>query len=373
MDWIKRNLYFLIGSAVAVALMGAAGWFLYSKWRLNNEIFEKLNQDYAELERLNSKKPHPGSGQVNNIARAKEQEQQLLGFIKQAQKYFERIPPVPDVPKITDRDFSAALSRTIDQLQRDATNASVILPPAYNFAFEAQKQKVSFAAGSLDLLAAQLGEVKAIAEVLFKAKVNSLDNLRRERVSTDDSSGPQTDYLSEKSVTNDLAVITPYEITFRCFSSELAAVLAGFGSSPHALLVKTLNVEPAPAAAVDMTIQPSPYAYTPAPYTPAVTPGMAAREGREGAEAAAGALAMMRRYGIGPRGPGGGANLGGVPLRMPGAEGAPVAVAPPVAQPGMAVPAAARGGLQTVLDEKQLKVTMVVEVVKLIPPKEKGK
>ena len=74
----------------------------------------------------------------------------------------------------------------------------------------------------------QLGEVKGICEVLFEAKVNSLDNLRRERVSADDSKGPQTDYLGEKSVTNELAVLTPYEVTFRCFSSELAAVLAGF-------------------------------------------------------------------------------------------------------------------------------------------------
>ena len=52
MLWIKRNLYFLIGSVVALALMGAAGWYLYSKWQLNNEIVEKLNAEYAELQRL---------------------------------------------------------------------------------------------------------------------------------------------------------------------------------------------------------------------------------------------------------------------------------------------------------------------------------
>ena len=76
----------------------------------------------------------------------------------------------------------------------------------------------------------QLAEVKAICTVLFQAKINSLDNIRRERVSEDDLKGPQTDYLPEKSVTNELAVLSPYEVTFRCFSSELAAVLAGFAS-----------------------------------------------------------------------------------------------------------------------------------------------
>ena len=103
--------------------------------------------------------------------------------------------------------------------------------------------------GSLEPLSVQLGEVKAICDVLFQAKINSLDNIRRERVSDDDLKGPQTDYLSEKSVTNELAVLSPYEVSFRCFSSELAAVLAGFASSPCGLMVKTINVESAPAAA----------------------------------------------------------------------------------------------------------------------------
>ena len=44
MDWIKRNLYFLIGSLVALALMGLAGWYLYSKWQLNNEFLGKLDE-----------------------------------------------------------------------------------------------------------------------------------------------------------------------------------------------------------------------------------------------------------------------------------------------------------------------------------------
>ena len=49
MDWIKRNLYFLIGSLVALALMGLAGWYLYKNYTLNNEMMAKLNGDYEEL------------------------------------------------------------------------------------------------------------------------------------------------------------------------------------------------------------------------------------------------------------------------------------------------------------------------------------
>ena len=68
MDWIKRNLYFLIGGLVALVLMGLAGYYLYSEWQVNNEIYTKLEEQYAELKRLNEQqKPHPGSDKVNNI------------------------------------------------------------------------------------------------------------------------------------------------------------------------------------------------------------------------------------------------------------------------------------------------------------------
>ena len=136
---------------------------------------------------------------------------------------------MPESGKLTSQEFSSALSRTLDQMQREATKASVALPPKdatgqpYSFSFAAQRERLAYAAGSLEPLSVQLGEVKAICSVLFQARVNSLDELRRERVSEDDLKGPQTDYLPEKSVTNELAVLAPYEVSFRCFSSELAA------------------------------------------------------------------------------------------------------------------------------------------------------
>src|SRR2546422_8736908 len=117
MAWIKRNLYFLIGAFVALALMGLAGWYLYANWQLNNEVLDKLNADYAELTRLNQQNPHPGAGDTDNIKAAKEQQQQLRAFIQKARKYFLRIPPIPDMPKVADSDLSSALSGTIAQLR----------------------------------------------------------------------------------------------------------------------------------------------------------------------------------------------------------------------------------------------------------------
>jgi hypothetical protein len=377
MDWIKRNLYFVVGSVVALVLMGLGGWFLYSKYALNNENMGKLNADYTELARLNGQKPHPGSGEVDNIKAAKEQQQQFKSLMQTCRKHFQRIPPIPEVAKVTDADFSRALSRTIDQLQRDATNASVFLPSGYSFSFEAQKSKMQFASGSLGPLSEQLGEVKAICDLLFQARINSLDSIRRDRVSVEDNNGPQTDYVSEKSTTNELAVLTPYELTFRCFSTELGSVLAGFAASPFAILVKTMNVEPGPALGTMDATGAGSLAYGPSP----VNPMMARAVNAENPQAAA---AYARRYGVGGgggggegvaasryggEGRGGPASMGGVPLRDLSQPAPPPIYAP---QPGFAPPpvsAASRGGLPTVLDEKQLKVTMAIYLVKLLPGK----
>jgi hypothetical protein len=155
--------------------------------------------------------------------------------------------------------------------------------------------------------------------------VNNLYNLRRVRSTQDDLTGPQSDYLDSTPVTNDLAVLVPYEVTFFGFSGELAGVLAGFANEPHGYIVTTLNVEPGTpsAAPTDAT---------------AVTMG----EGAYSPQAS-------RYY------PGGYPNPYGAPPTAP-------AAAPATA-------GAARGGLPVMLDEKQLKVTMGVSVVKLLPKK----
>jgi hypothetical protein len=188
------------------------------------------------------------------------------------------------------------LRKTVYDLQQEAVTANVDLPPDYSFSFAAERSLDVFAPGSLTPLASHLGEVKAICEVLFAANINALDGIQREVVSDDDTKGPQSDYLTDKTRTTDQLTITPYMITFRCFSGDLAKVMAKLASSGHCFVVTGINVLPAgAAAAAGGGENPAP------PTTPTPTPA----------------------YPMG------------------------------------------KGGLQTVLDEQLLRVTVGVEVVKL--------
>jgi hypothetical protein len=349
--------------------MGLAGYYAYSKWTLNNQNFDSLNGDYEKLKRLNSAPIHPGNDKINNVQIAQDQQKELKGFISKARAYCQNISPIPNLPKISDSDFSTALTRTIDRMQKDATNNSVTLPADYAFSFQAEKNKVGFNNSGLAPLSVQLGEVKTICSVLFQAKINSLENMRRERVSPDDNGGPQTDYVPEKSVTNEQAVLTPYEVTFKCFSSELAAVLSGFASSPNGIIIKTINVKSAPPGAME-TVPGS------VSFAPNSAAAAAAAAAQAQADAAAAQRAMASRYGLAPgrygAGAGGGRygtgsqNLGGVQY-VPLGEGRtappPQAYAPqPVASTGPKV-------LPIILDEKQLEVTMNLILVKMLPSK----
>jgi hypothetical protein len=315
MAWVKRNLFFVIGAVIAVGLLAAAGVYDFENWHRNNDALKSLDQMYDTLRKLGSQTPSPGNDRINNIQTAHKQAQQLQEWIRQAKQFFQPIPPVPDPTNgvITDAQFAAARDHTLNQLQIEAANSSVILPPQYGFSFEAERPLVKFTPGGLNALAQQLGEVKTICEILYGAKVNSLDDIRRVRASSDDANGPQSDYLDERAVTNQLVVFIPYEVTFRGFSQDLAKVLASLASSPHGFIVKDINVQP--AAGASSGASPS-----------------------------------------GAQTPGGGGQSSSY---APNAQWPPYVSSP--------APTTGGGGLQTVINEQLLSITLDIDIVKLLP------
>jgi len=308
MAWIKRNLFFFIGGLVALGLLGAAGYYNYTSWSRNAEKFDKLNEIYSTLKDLTSPDKWPGEGDTNKTVQARDQDDQLKAWLTQAQGYFHPIAPIPAftaTDPVTDRTFAAALTHTVETLQHEATAANVELPPQYEFSFQAESSLVQFSPGSLDALAVQMGEVKTIAEILYAAGINNLDGIERVHVSDNDNSGPPSDFVAKQAVTTKLAVITPYVVTFRSFSTEIAQVFSGFAGSPHGFLIKSINVQPAGADAMANNNTPPP-----------------------------------GRFGMPPANPGYGQPAGSTP---------------------------GKSGMVTVLKEQLLRVSMEVDIIKLLP------
>ena len=203
MGWIKRNLGFVISGALAVALLGTAGFFIYKGLARNSDASDKLNEIYNTLKTLAGQKPSPGNDKIDNTQIAKDQEKELRAWMAKAQPCFQAVPSIP-ASNISSKTYATALGSTIYQLTQEAKAANVTLPPQFFFSFDAQNNKLTMSAASLDPLAVQLGEVKAITEILFAARINGLVSIQRERVSDDDANGPQSDYLDQPPVTNDM-------------------------------------------------------------------------------------------------------------------------------------------------------------------------
>ena len=329
MVWVKRNLFLVIFGVIALGLLGYATMYFLGNSKKNKELDTQLEETRNQIDQLQRKNPFPSE---TNIGLAKAEVGRVRQLINEAQSFYAPIP----YEKVADRDFRALLDNTIFELQTKAREMGIELPERdYAFSFKAQKTLYTFAPGSFPALPEQLAEVKALANVIFAAKINRLENIKRMRVTVDDPAG-SADYHDQITTTNDLTktLSNPYQITFHSFSAELAAALEGFYKLQHGIIVKTVTVEPAPEA----------------------TPGQPGAPAGGGGQAPA--LARPTQ-GVSP-------TQTTPPSAVPGTQ--PGTVRPPTAPPaGTPRRPGAPEVLKTVLNEKLLRITMAIEVIKPLP------
>lgn len=338
MQWIKRNLYLVVGGVVALGLLGFAGFYLFTKVRQDQAITEELNTATSRLETLARRDPYPNP---ENIAAAKEEGVRLQGFLSEVGEHFQppRIPE--DLNNMTFRSF---LDNTRARLLADAQLAGVEVPTNYWFTFSALSGTMDFKPATLQPLATQLADIQAICQVLFDAKVNSLAWLKRVSVDSSDTSlmGSQ-DYLTGgKAVTNTYSVVMPYEVAFQGFSSELASVLDGLARLPHCMIVTNIVAEQAATATTPTSDESGQMTELSSRYGRPIGMGMDPMQ------------AMRDRYGMGGGRYGGGRYGGrGMPSFQP-------VIPAPVQRPASRGPA-------TILDEKRLRFILSITAVNLKP------
>ena len=239
MQWIKKNLLFVISCAVAVALIGVAGWFALSNQQQEEAVKEELNQLVQEWQRLNSSAQYPSA---ENIEAIKADQKRLKELRGQVVKVF---PRAGAYPKMDDQAFAGYLGATIAELRAGANRAGVFLPDNYDFTFAAHRKSLKFPAGSIEQWLPQIDDIKAICNVAYQARVNVIDGIQRVPVSAMDGG---TDFITASIVSNQFGVFTPYQLSFRSFTSEVAAVLDGMMRSTNCMVVKSITVVPATTA-----------------------------------------------------------------------------------------------------------------------------
>lgn len=246
MAWVKRNLFLVIGGIVAIGLLGFGGYYFWTNRGKNKEIEAQLEANKSDLTRLVNQTPTPNR---TNIARAKQEVEKARAAIEEAKLFFQPIPFEP----VTGQAFKTLLDQTVFDLQRKADEMSVALPSKqYAFTFAHQKTQLQFPADAFPALPQQLAEIRTICNILFDAKVNRLITIRRSRLYAEEPLS-QVDHHESKPEVNETAgmAINPYEVTIHAFTPELAAALESFYKSTNGLVVKAVQVEVAPTADPD--------------------------------------------------------------------------------------------------------------------------
>lgn len=349
MSWLKRNLFVVIGSVITLALLGVAGYFLYTQYDSESAVSVELNDTIDKFRKLMQRKP---SATEDNIKAAQEEQKRLDALLADTRKHFMSVSTLTNIDSAA---FKALLETTINDLNEVAQAQGVQLPQK-NFSYSFQSQRVNMVFDAPDLLpwTYQLLEVKALCESVFQGRVHKLVSVRRVAMSKKSDTGAAI-LASRKAGTNTVvgAVITPYEISFNGFTSELGAVLDALLKSPHCFVVKNINVTKASESVAsgeegtpgdESGVAPSPSdPYSRYGLPPGTAPGAPAPSSQE---------LMRRRYGL----------RGGGPYR-----GGPAAGAAPE-QPVLA-PVIAGGGVrrgpETVLSERLLRFTVTVDAVRL--------
>jgi len=332
MAWIKRNLYFVITVAVALGVTGYCGYLLYSALDENVAASDKYASAKSSLDELQKKSPYPSP---ENIRAAVADAGRVQTFLSEFRKPFS---PFPIPPKVDVREFNTYLQKSIAQFAAEATNAGVGLPNDYAFAFSQQVDKLAHPAEAIAPWMQELEEIKAILHILYNAKINYLEKIKRVSVCPDDAGSD--DYIQFNNTTNTWGVVSPYMVNFRGFSAEIANVLAGVAASSNCFIVKALYVSPSLVPLKDVSqLQAAPLPvreyFRPPPMSDQFMQNPSRRGGRDYGEYRA-----QRPF-------------------------APT-------QPQMIAALAAPAGPETILFEKPLFVTIYIDVVKLKPaPEEK--
>ncbi len=241
MLWFKRNLFFVLSMLLGLGLTGWAVYDNYSLSEKNGTVADDLKTTRDQLKNLQGKSPQPTP---ENIQATRDDAKRVQEYLD---KFHTAFAPFPTPPQTDQRGFKTILETTIEHLRQAASNADVTLPANFNFSFSSQMEKLSYHEDSIEPWLVQLEEIKVICDILFTARITALDSLQRVSVSEDDQGA--ADYLVGSAIsTNQLGTVSPYKITFRGYSEQIAGVLEGFARSSHCWIVKDVDIKPSMAA-----------------------------------------------------------------------------------------------------------------------------
>jgi hypothetical protein len=240
MIFIKRNLFWIISGLISAGLLAAAVVFSSGASEKRETALADLGQYTNVVNRLATTSPYPSRETIEKINR---DTGAVKSFTTNAEALFEYRRP----GSIPGQQFKVHLINSLVKLQTDATNYNVSLPRNFNFTFKHLLPMPNLLPYSIEPLSVQLRDIQEIAQVLFDSRVHSIDSFAREPAYAREPGGPVLiyDMGTRTNLTTDSAIFTstPYKFSFRGFTTELTEVLNRFARAKRFYIVKKIEVQ----------------------------------------------------------------------------------------------------------------------------------
>ncbi|MGB0579090.1 MAG: hypothetical protein ACPGVU_05245 [Limisphaerales bacterium] len=326
MAFVKRNIFWIIGGLLSVGMIAAALMFTSGAKAKAEEKITELAGYTNTVNRLKDATPYPSP---EAIAQIKDDTEKVKGFSKEAEAMFTYDKP----PEIPPRRFKVHLINTLVSLQGEATNYNVRLPPNFNFTFSHLLPMPNLLPYSVAPLGERLQDIQYITQILFESRVHSIDSFLRVPAYGREPGGRVLMY--DVGIRTNLSTAeadftsTPYRFSFRGFTTELTEVLNRFASSDRFYVVRQIEVQGTQSAEPGMVASRSSFS------------GMGSMDAEEDS---------------------GG---GGGTLRT--AQASLLAQARAQQMMRNAGRTVQQSPLRTIVDERPLLISMMIDVVKLVP------
>ena len=247
MSFVKRHLIGVVLLALGLGAIGVGIVYMLGK---QTESEEKNAQVMMATSRLfavtigsfemdSGLAPVPPTAE--NLEMMADNTKKALDFVAKAREAVTAEP----LPRLTPTEFALHLPRTLNELKVAAAAARITYPPNdFDFSFSDHRGETQPIFYIVPMLVEQLHDIKAVSTLLIQTQVAAFEKIERISVSQKETKGAPMYLADLMAYTNSVAVVTPYRFTFRCLSGALSKVLVGLGSAPGFWVVKTVEVEP---------------------------------------------------------------------------------------------------------------------------------
>ncbi|MGB0582152.1 MAG: hypothetical protein ACPGVU_20855 [Limisphaerales bacterium] len=239
---MKRNLFWIVGGVVSVGMIIVAVLFSSSAKVKADASLDALSAYTNTVNKLKDATPYPSP---ETIAKVDNDALKVEGFSKEAESLFAYEKPRRRQPQ----KFKVHLINSLVALHTEATNHNVRLPVGvdFNFTFSHLLSMPNLLPCSVAPLAERLQDVQDISRILFESRVHAIDSFARVPGWANEQGGRvlMHDVGIRTNLSTEAAdfTSTPYRISFRGFTSELTEVLNRFACADRFYVVRQIEVQ----------------------------------------------------------------------------------------------------------------------------------